>query len=175
MCWERPSTSCSSAPRSWEGGPARAPGGQYDEGCDPMSDHREPIPAPFPLGTKLRYVGPPEALSYMAKYIQRGDVVIVDHVTRGARGGSMIPNPLDDGWGPAMVESSTSDGHSCIHFEAHPGDHGHLVGGERVKVWRDVKTTDGKVIDRVQVDKLVGGKRVWCIHERERALWEVVA
>lgn len=142
-----------------------------------MTTHREPIPAPFPVGARLRYVGPPVAhvrvYCYLERYLQPGSVVVVDHVTDGERGGRMVPNALDEGYGPRMVESATRDGRSLVHFAALPGDKGHLVGGERVQVWNDVVTLDGKVIDRVQVEELVGAKRVLAIGEGERDLWEV--
>jgi hypothetical protein len=134
----------------------------------PTKEHRDPVPAPFAAGTRLRYLGTSPRVGNIAKrghyYLHPGDVVVVDHVTPGARGGMGI-NPLDDGYGPAWVEFETGDGASVICWDPVEDDYGHLVGGERVQVMKD----------GVQIWKLVGGKRIHTISEAERALWEVVA
>ena len=108
---------------------------------------REPIPAPFPVGTKLRYLGPPFKVGVFGekRVVATGSEHVVVHAQDGFPGG-MVANPIDDGYGPAEIERGTIDGCSTIEFDPMPGDYGHLVNG----------------------------KRIVNIHERDRQLWEVI-
>jgi hypothetical protein len=114
----------------------------------PTKEHREPIPAPFAAGTKLRYLGPPRLVGIFGekRVVTAGSEHVVAHAHDGFRGG-MWPNALDDGYGPAWIERDTIDGCSTIEFDPMPGDYGHLVNG----------------------------KRIINIFESDRKLWEVVA
>lgn len=111
-------------------------------------EHREPIPAPFPVGTRLRYLGPPLSVGIFGekRVVATGSEHVVAHAHDGFHGG-MVPNTLDDGYGPAWVERASIDGCSTIEFDPMPGDYGHLVNG----------------------------KRIVNIFESDRKLWEVVA
>ena len=109
---------------------------------EPTKEHRDPLPAPFPVGTRLRYIGTehlPNALGRLRNlgflfkhgYIKLGDEVVIWRAHDGVRGGVGI-NSLDDGWGPAWIERETQDGVSTIAFEPKDGDYGHLVDGKRI-------------------------------------------
>jgi hypothetical protein len=77
---------------------------------------RKPKPAPFPVGTKLRYIGGSSGDPCVRSWVEVGDVLEVVR-TRPGRQGTLRWIDLDDGDEP--FQDTTRDGYSVV--EPKPG------------------------------------------------------
>jgi hypothetical protein len=106
---------------------------------------RAPLPAPFPIGTRLRYVGAHhswtiDSTGARVPICEPGLEVTIDRIMKGRRG-TLRPIPEGDGSGPMLDEEGepvldrTSDDCSVYRYRVDDVPFGRLVRAEHAHEW----------------------------------------